>query len=388
VAKGSKKASKKKAVETRDLSNWKILRRFRQRLATAQARRDEVSGPSPREVDPKRKLLEEDYFSLMLFGLLNPVLDSMRGLCAASDLVKMQKEVCSRHVSLGSFSEAQSVFDPEVLKEVFLQLASETTHSWGDPRLASVADQLTLIDGSLIPALPRMHWALWLNDKNRAAKLHLKFKVLKQSACDALLTTGKTCERKTLRKFVNRGEIIVADRYYGLEYGFFHELSDLGASSVIRIRNEPLMEVLEELPLSEADRAAGVTWQGLVKLGKDWQGDPIRVVKIEVDGKELLIVTDLELEAELISLIYRYRWQVELFFKWLKCILKCRHLLAESERGVAIQIYTALIAALLLQGLTGKRPSKRQMEMIQFHLAGYLSLEELIAALKLEKTKD
>jgi hypothetical protein len=114
----------------------------------------------------------------------------------------------------------------------------------------------------------------------------------------------------------------VVDRYYGLEYGFFQELSEMGASYVIRIRNKPLMEV------------------------------------------------------------------VELFFKWLKCILKCRHLLAESERGVAIRIFTALIAALLLQGLTGKRPSKRQMQMIQFHLAGYLSLDELIAALKLEKTKD
>ncbi|MFT6864824.1 MAG: hypothetical protein ACJAVK_003395, partial [Akkermansiaceae bacterium] len=55
-----------------------------------------------------------------------------------------------------------------------------------------------------------MHWALWLNDENRAATLHLKFKVLKQSACDALLTTGKTCERKTLRRFVEPGEIIVA----------------------------------------------------------------------------------------------------------------------------------------------------------------------------------
>jgi hypothetical protein len=114
-----------------------------------------------------------------------------------------------------------------------------------------------------------MHWALWLNDENRAATLHLKFKVLKQSACDALLTTGKTCERKTLRRFVEPGEIIVADRYYGLEYDFFHELSEMGASYVIRIRNKPLMEVVAELPLSEVDPAAGVTWQGLVKLGKD-----------------------------------------------------------------------------------------------------------------------
>ncbi|MFT6864825.1 MAG: hypothetical protein ACJAVK_003396 [Akkermansiaceae bacterium] len=53
------------------LSNWKIMRKFRQRLTKVQAQRDEASGSSPRDVDPKRKLLEEDYFSLMLFGLLN-----------------------------------------------------------------------------------------------------------------------------------------------------------------------------------------------------------------------------------------------------------------------------------------------------------------------------
>ena len=92
-----------------------------------------------------------------------------------------------------------------------------------------------------------MQWALWLNDENRAAKLHFKFKVLKQSACDALLTTGKTCERKTLRRFVKPGEIIVADCYYGLEYEFSGELSDMGASCVIRIHNRPLMKAIEEL---------------------------------------------------------------------------------------------------------------------------------------------
>ena len=95
-----------------------------------------------------------------------------------------------------------------------------------------------------------------------------------QSACDALLTTGKTCERKTLRQFVKRGEIIVADRYYGLEYGFFHELNDLGASYVIRIRNQPLMEVVQELPLSEADRAAGVTW---LDTRRNDDGAPVQV---------------------------------------------------------------------------------------------------------------
>lgn len=372
----------KETINEKSLRSWKLLDNFRQRLASV---RESMPLPDKRPGGPERLLLEEDYFSLMLFGMFNPVIDSMRGLCAASHLPRVQKEVCSRKVSLGSFSEAQSVFDPEVLRKVFLDLSGEIQTSWGDARLSGFADKLKLVDGSLLPALPRMHWALWLNDQNRAAKLHLKFSVLRQAPSDALITTGNSCERKALRKFVEKGETIVGDRYYGLEYGFFSELKKIGASYVIRIRNKPRMEIIEELALSEADRAAGVTWQGMVKLGDNWQGEPIRVVKVEVDGKELLLATDLEIEAELIALIYRYRWQIELFFKWLKSILGCRHLMAESADGVAIQIYSALIAALMLQLLTGKRPTKRAMELLRMYMMGYVELEEIMPLLGIEK---
>jgi len=91
--------------------------------------------------------------------------------------------------------------------------------------------------------------------------------------------------------------------------------------------------------------------------------------------------------AELIGLIYRKRWQIELFFKWIKCILGCRHWLAESPRGVALQVYLALIAALLLQNRTGRRPGKRAMEMIRFYLVGYADLDEVCGALGIKKTK-
>ena len=373
----------KEKIDEKKLSSWKLLDDFRQRLAKV---RESAPIYEKRSGGPERLLLEEDYFSLMLFGLFNPILDSMRGLCAASHLNRVQKDVCSRTVSLGSFSEAQGVFDPELLKQVFFDLAGEIPTSWGDARLAHLADKLKLVDGTLLPALPRMHWALWLNDKNRAAKLHLKFSVLRQAATDALITPGNSCERKALRQFVKKGEIIVGDRYYGLEYGFLDELRKLGVSLVFRIRNNPRMEIVEELALTEKDRMAGVTWQGLVRLGDKWQGEPIRVVKVEVDGKELLLATDLEIEAELIALIYRYRWQIELFFKWLKSILGCRHLMAESPEGVAIQIYCALIAALMLQLLTGKRPGKRAMELIRFYLMGYAELEEIVTLMSLEKS--
>jgi hypothetical protein len=370
-------------IDEKKLSSWKLLDNFRQRLAKVQAA---FPKSEKRPGGPVRLLLEKDYFSLMLFGLLNPVLDSMRGLCAASHLPRVQDEVCSRPVSLGSFSEAQGVFDPELLKQVFLELAGEIPTSWGDARLAHLADKLKLVDGTLLPALPRMQWALWLNDKNRAAKLHLKFTVLRQAPCDALITHGNSCERKALRQLMQKGETIVGDRYYGLEYGFFNELRQKGVSHVIRIRNNPRMEIVAELPLTEADQAVGVTWQGMVKLGDKWQGAPIRVVKVKVDDKELLIATDLEIEAELIALIYRYRWQIELFFKWMKSILGNRHLMAESPEGVAIQTYSALIAALMLQLLTGKRPTKRAMELIRFYMMGYATLEEVMVLLGIEKS--
>lgn len=376
----------KDTIDEKKLRSWKLLDDFRQRLVKVRAAMP-PSPPDKRRGGPERLLLEENYFSLILFGLFNPVIKTMRGLCAASHLKRVQEDVCARPVSLGSFSEAQSVFDPELLRQVFLDLSGEISTSWGDARLAHLADKLKLIDGSLLPALPRMQWALWQNDNNRAAKLHLKFTVLRQAPDDAKVTHGNSCERKALLDMIKEGEVIVGDRYYGLEYAYFGEIKKRKASCVIRIRNNPRMETVEEMPLTDADRSAGVTWQGRVKLGEKWEGEPIRLVKVEVDGKTLMLVTDLEMEAELIALIYRYRWQVELFFKWLKSILGCRHLMAESPDGVAIQIYSALIAALMLQLLTGKRPGKRAMELIQLYMMGYAELEEVITLLAPKKTE-
>ena len=126
----------------------------------------------------------------------------------------------------------------------------------------------------------------------------------------------------------------------------------------------------------------------MIRLGEKWQGDPIRLVNFEVDGKELLLATDLEIEAELIALIDRSRWQIELFLKWMKSILGNRDLMAESPAGVAIQTYSALIAAPMLQWLAGKRPTQRAMELIHFYLMGYAELEEVMTLLGREKSAE
>ena len=128
---------------------------------------------------------------------------------------------------------------------------------------------------------------------------------------------------------------------------------------------------------------------------------PLRVVQIKIGKTDrqgqpviLTLITDkLDLDAELIALAYRYRWQIELFFRWLKCILGCRHLLSTSQNGVEIQVYLALIASLLIASLlialwTGRKPTKRTYEMLCFYFLGVVELDELTAHLAQLKKPD
>jgi IS4 transposase len=95
---------------------------------------------------------------------------------------------------------------------------------------------------------------------------------------------------------------------------------------------------------------------------------------------DLLLVTDrVDLSAATIALLYRYRWTIELFFRWFKCVLRFDHLLFESQRGVEILVYSALIASLLMTLWTGRKPTKRTLEMFALYFQGWATLNELEA---------
>jgi len=365
------------------LRNWKLLQDFQERLHKALAE----SAKAGKEADPKRLLLIENYFSLLMFGLLNPVVRTMRGLCAASHLHRVKAEVCGRAVSLGSFSEAQHVFDPELLSRVLRDCAAEAPASFGDARVREYVQELTANDGTLLPALPRMAWALYQDEQHRAGKLHLEFSVFRQVPTEWTLTPANGSERKAWEKKLKRGGFYVNDRNYSHDYKLIPRVEKAGASYVLRLHNNAILtEVGEQRPLTEADRKAGVVRDVQVRLGSEPDGPQVRLVEVHSDGHIFLLITDRQdIPAELIALIYRYRWQIELFFKWVKCILGCRHLLAESPEGVASQIYCALIAATLLTLYTGRKPSKRAMEALQLYWLGYASLDELCVALRIEK---
>jgi len=372
----------------RDLSRWRLLEDFQARLAQAA----QTAPLPPTWSDPARRLKHTDYLSLFLLGLLNPVVRTLRGLCAASHLDRVQMEVCSRPVSLGSFSEAQAVLDPALLAEVFRQLSQDLPRPEG--AAGSTVGRWLIQDSSLFEALPRMYWALWRRQGKAQSqvRLHLSLDLTQNTPARALITPGKSCERAAWRTQWQRGDGYVADRYYGEDYQLFGELDQAEVAFVVRLRDEAVINVEEELPLSDADRQAKVIRAAWVWLGckARYRSIRLRVVWVQTDKEALRLVTNLspaELSAGAVALLYKQRWQIELFFRWVKCILGCRHWLAESPQGVAIQIYLALIAALLLQLYTGQAPNRRTMELIQFYLLGVASLEELWAGVQREQQR-
>jgi hypothetical protein len=367
-------------VREKDLQGFKYFDRLLpllDRLHEVGAARDKAGN---------RELFYDQYALLMLLFFFNPIITSMRGLQQASSLAKVQKLLGVSRISLGAFSEAAGVFDAEPLRHIVQDLAARAI-PLQHGRDAEALRGLQAVDGSLLPALPRMVWALWQDDTHHAAKLHLQFDVLKGVPADATITPGASSEPDQLRILLQAGRLYVIDRGYA-GFQLYRDIIDAGSSFVGRVKDNIAFRVAEERALSSEARTAGVLRDVLVsKLGTDHHADVIgRNVRLVIvrrskpDGstEDLWLVTDrLDLPAELVGLAYHHRWTIELFFRWFKCVLGCRHLLSESQNGLAIQCYVGLIASLLIVLWTGRKPTKRTWEMIQFYLIGWASLEEL-----------
>ena len=301
----------------------------------------------------------------------------------------MQAESQGPPVSLASFSAMQQVVEPELLAGVLREMSAEAGPVFGDKRVSQHVQELIANDGTLLPALPRMAWALWQNPQNRAGKLHLEFSVWRQVPVEFTVTDANTSERAVWKSKLRKGACYVNDRNYSHDYRLIGEVQKAQAFFVLRLHNNALFTPLESARvLSEADRQAGVVEDIKVRLGPDPDGPEGRLVRVEADGHTFLLFTNLQdLTAELVALIYRYRWQIELFFKWIKCVLGCRHWMAESLQGMTLQIYCALIASVLLVLWTGRKPTKRQWEALQLYWVGCVNLDELTRVLRIEKSK-
>ena len=359
-----------------------------------------------------RELHFDEYVTLVLLYMLNPMLNSVQMLQQASSLQKISGKLGVRRFSIGSFSESVRVFDPAKLKEVVIQLSKDLKPVNADPRIKTHLNHaLTLVDGTVLDAISTVAAAMWIpmqdGTTKHAWKLHTQFDFDLFIPSDVELTdarnSGKSDEKNVLRGKLVKDRCYVMDRWYA-QFKLFNQINAIGSSYVCRMKENSVFEVQEERLLSDEALKAGVVRDAVVKMGnsskpQDKPDHLIRLLVIEAAphqkrggrrGKTagpgnkgtIVIATNLlDVPAEIIALIYQHRWAIEVFFRFFKQILGCRHLVSHKPEGIQIQVYCAIIACMLINLWTGKRPNKATVNMLAWYFAGVASKAEVLAHL-------
>lgn len=224
-----------------------------------------------------------------------------------------------------------------------------TTVTWQSiPEIASLG-RLFCVDGSIFPAITSMLWAEYTSH-HRAIRLHLCFELNRMIPAHFLVDTGKSSERKALLQMLEAGITYIADRGY-LSFTLLAKIADAKAFFVVRAKFNLVYTRVERLPLTLPDVVQHlfqhVTDQR-VRLTNAKDRPIYRLVSFFVGHEQYLILTNrLDLTTFQVILLYAYRWQVELVFRFLKRSLNGLHLLSQSREGVTIHFYALLITALL-----------------------------------------
>lgn len=374
-----------------------------------------------RDTAHNRDLHYDQYCMLILLFLFNPAIKALRSLQQASELKNVQKRLGCPRVSLGSFSEAVDVFDPERLKEIVAELGERLEPHSQDPRLKDLADTVTLVDATLLTALPRMAEASFLKAKTGSGsvkwRLHTHFEVDRHVPIRIDTTRaggGVGDERAVLERTIQSDRLYVMDRGYA-KFVLLNTIVAAGSSYVCRIRDNSVYQVVEERTVSEAALAERVLGDAIITLGASSKkaarpDHAVRLITIQrkphrkagrssrysrkgstgpaCDGVVRLLTNLLDVPAEIIALLYHYRWTIEIFFRFFKQILGCRHLLSHAQNGIEIQTYCAIMACLLISLWTGKKPTLRTYEMIYWYLIGMADLDEMAAHIEKLKRRD
>ena len=206
------------------------------------------------------------------------------------------------------------------------------------------------IDGSVFPALITMTWAVY-QDKHHALKLHLAFELNRMIPTQFVSPEANASERKILRALLEAGVTYIADRGY-VSFQLFQDICAHPAHFIIRGTANLVIDTYETFPV-QIPAAWAQFFTDIEARKIRFPNDPhqqvYRVVVFMARGEGFTLITDrFDLQTSEIIMLYAYRWQVELIFRFLKRTLHGLHFLCHHPAGLESQFTLYMMAYLLL----------------------------------------
>ncbi len=340
-----------------------------------------------------RVLHFDNLLMALLLAFYNPTCRSLRTLQGLGRV--SQKEVGIDYLCRSTTSDAMAAFDPQRLLPVIEDLRNRLPALRGtDQDLQQIVQQVIAADGSYFNIYADVAWAIHLTRSNGkdGAQIRLNFQLNVRNWVPAAMSiSGKAqgSETAAVAADLLPGVIYLVDRNF-IDFDFFQAVLEKGSDFVVRCKdNMPNFQPQQECPLSDPDRADGVVSDCVGIL--PGRGAPDRLMRELIlrdpqTGKAIRVLTSLmDVPARIIGLLYRNRWQVELFFRWLKVWGNFEHLISHSRNGLTIQFYVAVIGVLLMYLATGRRVSKYAFSLLGFVASGRATLEDILPELELRE---
>lgn len=353
-----------------------------------------------------RRLFLSDLFVAQLLAFHHPTVRSLRTLDALSCTPSVQPQLQVPRLPRATVSDTNRVVDPTLLQPLLDDLAQRVSGATLPHELDVLVKRLVAVDGTFLRIVGELAWTLRQHTDNgrlvSKPRLDVQLDVAAGVPRFAVLSGRDRSECNAARLHIEAGKIYVADKAY---FGFdlLRDWLAGGADFVValtsQIRFTPEAEVAEaQLPATRTNADAEGTAARVPPTdtdavlsdrcghltGCDHSRPPPQrlreVVLRRANGEPLRLLTSLTdpaLSATLIGLLYRNRWQIELFFRWLKACAQFRHAISHSQNGLSVALYVALIATLLSAIVTGRRPSKYTLAVLQFVAAGLTELEQM-----------
>jgi hypothetical protein len=348
---------------------------------------------------PNRTLHFDALLTTLLLGFYESADRSLRLLDDLSRTAHAQELLDVPRTPRSTMSDALASFDPTQLEPIVRALVQRL------PALRRVDDDLHALlkrivaaDGSVFTVPADVAWAIALSRSNgaggRQIRLNLTLDVLRfvPERFD-LSGAGDGSESAAFVRQLVGDVIYLFDRNF-VDFAFLHAVLDAGSDFVVRLKSDTNFHAIEQRPLSEADRAVHVLSDAIGHVpgsagSPGFAARPLREVRVldTRNNKVVRLLTTLLLDvpAHVIGKLYRQRWSIELFFRWLKCVAKFEHLISHGRNGITIQFYVAVIGVLLTYLRTGQRPGVYEFRCLSWVARGIMDVATMHEVLALRQ---